>query len=325
MTGRTPTTDIYLGSALATIPALQAIEADAFALGGNPAGTVIVVRKCSPALACRLLARPPERLIVVMDDDLPAIVRDGGQPPGFRWRTWRAVRQGAWRLLPVADDVVVSCEALARRTAPLVRRGHLHVLAPALTALLPDLAHHDEGGHVRAVLLDTRSHRADYTAIAPLLREALDRWPMLRLTTFLGDHAPAGLVHEHAEHRAPMRWDEFRERRGQMRHHLSLAPRRETAVNASRSITRLLDNTMIGAAGLYGHNPAISAALEAAGAPGWTHGLTNDDWANALDRMVGDATRRKREAERTARIGATVGDPRVQSRFWHGLLGIGTG
>ena len=317
---RAPSTDIYFRSAIDALEGAEQLEPDAFALSTPLGDTVVIVRRCTPELARRVRSDPPDRLIVLMDDDLAAIVRDGTQPLSYRWRTWRAMRNGAWSLLPIADAVLVPSEPLVERMVDAGAGGRLLRIDPAMVDAAAPLDHHDAEGPFRIAMLDTRSHYGDVARIVPVIRDVLDERRDVRLTTFFGRRAPSALIHERAEHREPLEWPDFVRERRRLRAHLSLAPRDDTPLNAGRSATRLLDNAMIGAAGLYGHNPAIASALSAAAVPGWTYDIPADGWRRAIMRTVMDRKLTRDLAEAAAWRATTIGDPDRQRRFWLKLL-----
>ena len=318
----TPTADLYAVHALRAelaagrLPdAPLARPAPGVLAAGEPADSFVVLRYAPPALARAILAARPRRLVVLVDDDMPALARDPGQPLAYRLRqayAWRTVRA----LLAAATHVIAPSGPLLERLATHAPHAAPRRLDPALLAPLPPLDHHREGTPFTALLSDTRGHAADVAAAAPAIRRALDARPALRLVTRLGDHAPDALRHRQATHLPPLPWSEFRAARASTRAHASLVPRLPTPINAARSATRLLDAAAAGSVGLFSAVPAIEAHL--APLPGWTHGEI--DWTAAILRLVDDRALTADLAARTAAIAARVGDAERQRRFWLDLL-----
>lgn len=319
----TPTADLYFRHAHARELRLGRLE-DGTPLNdhgpglvslGEPPHAWIVLRGASARALETVRRVRPGRLLVLIDDDIPGVVADGGQPLAYRWRQWRG-----WRnlrpLLRTASCVLAPSDALLERLRAAAPNATLRRIDPALLHPLPPLDHHGEDGAIILLISDTRSHRADIAEVAPAIRRAMDREPRLRLVTFLGDRAPAALRHPRARHRSPLPWPVFRERMGELRAHVLLAPRRPTPVNAARSSTRLLDAAMAGAAGLYGRVPAIGDA--APELPDWTLGAV--DWEGAILRLARDHSLRAELAGRTAAAARRIGNAERQRAAWRDAL-----
>ena len=321
----TPTADLYFARAHAAEIAagrmadgspLMRHAPGVFSLG-DPPDRWVVLRAAPRDLVRTILEGPPRTLAVLLDDDLPAIVRDGSQPLAYRWRQWRGFRHLA-PLLDAATHVLAPSPVLLERLQFFAPKASLRSIDPVMPDHVPSsLEHHDADGPLTLLISDTRSHAADVEMAAPSIRAALDADQRLRLLTFLGARAPAALRHPRADHRAPLGWADYQRDIVSLRAHILLAPRRATAVNAARSTSRILDAASVGAVGLYGHVPAIQAAAGPV-LPAWTTG--DVDWRHAIARLADNPATRLDLARRTGELARTVGSAGRQRTLWTEVL-----
>lgn len=256
------------------------------------------------------------RVAYLLDDDLWAMASDTRLDPSYRSRIARFLDGHFSALTELADIAVAPNERLLGRLAPLPG-AFLH---PADLAPSGDLSHFDAGAgaddETRVLFIGTATHLADFAAVAPGLAEALAIDPSLRLTTFLGRAGAAVLpASARVTHLAPMVLDAFQPWLDRARFHVALAPYAVNPVNDGRSIIKLHQHAVAGAAGIYTPTAVFSQVI----AHG-VDGLVVDHEPAAFRDAVLGLARDRRAARRLAAAGIVksreLGDRRSVARFW---------
>ena len=284
---------------------------------GGP-GLAIAVRYTTSRDLRRLAAFKARggRIAYLLDDDLWAMAADTRLDPRYRSRIARFLDGHFAALRELADVVVAPNQRLLERLAPMPG-AFLH---PADLAPSGDLSHFDEGagtdGETRVLFIGTATHLADFAAVAPGLAEALAIEPSLRLTTFLG-RAGAGVLppSTRVSHLAPMVLDEFQPWLDRARFHVALAPYAVNPVNNGRSIIKLHQHAVAGAAGIYTPTAVFSQVVEHG-----LDGLVIEHAPSAFRDAVLGLARDRRAARRIAEAGIarsrSLGDRGSVARFW---------
>jgi hypothetical protein len=248
---------------------------------------VVVVRH-APSDWLRLLARDRTalgRVVLFMDDDLPAAVTAEELPLRYALRTsWRHAL--TCRLLSgVCDQIWVSTPELQRR----YRQPGVHVL-PSLWF---------EAGAVDTTLVEpvgqdwfyhgTAAHRREIEWLLPIVREVQDALPQARFEIAGGD-AVRRLFEgiPRVSVCPPLGWVEYLARTMTHPKLLGLAPCLDSAFNRARSHVKLFDITRTGAAGIYSRLEPYAGVVQD-GKTGWVCENRQADWVALILRCLRDA------------------------------------
>ena len=255
---------------------------------------------------------PGRKVFYLLDDDLGGNL-DGDLPEDYRRRLVNFRTQVLGKILQVTDTLVVC----SPKIADSLTARNIEVLLPATVADINGFRHFTKPVDVTDLLVSgTRSHLADIAMIAPALRRAVEANARLRITTYLGRHAPPALQrHPRILNRAPLPWPLFRQEYSGSAFHIAVSPHRQSAFNACRSTTKILEHASFGAAGLYSARAPYTAWIE--------HGrnglLLNDNpsqWEQAIETLCRDSTTAEAIARRGAELATTIGEPLRVRDFW---------
>ncbi len=320
----TPTTQKYFTHAMRPYIArpgkddapIKPVEGNVFECFVGGVRTVLIFRFCSRRLAEQLLNDPPERLVLFIDENLWAL-KNASLSEGYRYRLARKREALFEPLLAIAHEVV----SPSRRILARFDTKERFLVGPALTSLLPALDHHDNGDTTRIVFCGSRSQVEELENISGELNAFMADHPDVNLTTFLGRHAPRDLQGPNIAHMVPMVWSDYRRCMEINRFHISIAPAASNEFNLSRSLSRVLDNAVWGAAGLYSNQEPYSQTV-ADGSDGLLVGRERGDWTKAISQLVNDRRLARNLALQGQNLALAVGDIARLSRFWMNRLGI---
>lgn len=247
------------------------------------------------------------------DDDLAAGSEATELPSEYRERLGKIMHEQWPRLLNLADELVVTSRALARRFANEHRKVAL--LEPTMI-LPPPCTGHFSRGELTLLFHGTRAHLFDFFHIAPAVLQLLKKNEGIRLESLLGRFTPEA-VRNHPKVRCiePMPWPKFRQFMARKRVHIGLVPLLETPFNSGKSHVKFLEIASMGGVGVYSRRPPYEDIVE--------HGvdglLVEDDpraWLDALQSLVHDREWARQMAEAAGEKARRIGDPVIASRFW---------
>jgi hypothetical protein len=288
-------------------------------------GAVVVVSRYLTRPWLDSLARREGRLgriLYLMDDDVTLAEADPTLPRGYRERM-AAVAHGEFQaLLHLASGLVVSSEVLAGRFAS----GATALLTPPYLHPCPDLRHFDDPSEIRIEYHGKLAHEADLGLVAGALRQLHDRYPHVRIRTFMGDRAPAALAGLGRVENVPeLPWGEYRVLVAGARAHIALAPLLATPFNTAKSFVKIMDIARLGAAGLYSRRPPYEGVVS----HGRTGLLLEADaraWQEALHRLVEAPEEIRRLAEGGQDLARRLSRKADPEAFWERrILGSGGG
>ncbi|MEM8753286.1 MAG: hypothetical protein AAGF90_09940, partial [Pseudomonadota bacterium] len=207
------------------------------------------------------------RTVYLIDDAVDLDGADDALSPFWRFKLERVERAAAGALLPAAAAAVVSSPALAEMIRARSPETPVHVIDPYWSEPLSALKHHREDGPLRVAYLGSEPHRPDIEPLAPTLAAFLDETEGAELILAGGHEALAPFsAHPRVRALGPLPWVEYRRRLLTLRPHVALYPLRETPFNAARSLNKLIEHGVAGAAGLYAACWPGAALAEEAGA-----------------------------------------------------------
>ncbi|MGF1502195.1 MAG: hypothetical protein ACFBSD_10295 [Paracoccaceae bacterium] len=259
--------------------------------------------------------RLPERSrrVWLIDDDIDACLSEPGLPVTQRWKL-RLFEQAHGRALCAEGATVVAT------SAPLATKYRAaHRLDPHWSVPFASLDHHGLG-RVRIGLLFSATHRGDLAAYASALAQVLDLCPDAELHLAANHRPPPPLAGHPRLRRFPeTSWPAYRTSLSGRRLHLALYPLLDTATNRARSINKLIEHAVAGAAGVYSASWSGSAAAEGAGL---LLPPEPDAWADALPPLIADRDRTAALAAAGQARARTLNRAAPQRELWAHLFDL---
>jgi hypothetical protein len=316
-----PTGDLYFANAMAR-----------FLAPGGPvrrlAPTVFATKEAVLVLrhdqGARIARRDPRRLIYFLDDAVFAGLDDPTLPLGYRVKLWLVECAAARRLVPRACAVVVSAPEVAEDLPRSLLRPDATVatLAPCWGVSPPGPCDEEERPPWRIGFTGAQTHRAGLrlaaAAVAPLLRARAD----LELH-LAGNHPlPQALRGLPGVRRNPaVSWTAYRAALPGMRRHVALYPTPDTAFARARSVNKLIEHALLGAAPIYSTQwPRARIAAET-GACVLARN-TPEDWRTAVAALLADPARRAAIVAAGAALARRLDRPEAQRALWTDLMGL---
>lgn len=265
-----------------------------------------------------------KRLIYLLDDAIDLDGADAALSAYWRFKLRMVERAAADALIRRAEAVVVSSPALAGMIRARAPGAEVRRLDPYWSDPLSGLAHHEDAGPLRLAYLGSQTHGADFARLAPMLRAFLDDRPEAELIVGGGHGRMVG--HARARDLGPMGWAAYRGVLPKLRPHVALYPLRDTPFNAARSLNKLIEHAVAGAAGLYAECwPGAARAVEAGA--GLALGPDPADWRAPLDALAADrglacGGLAFGMAQAGRALAGEINDAGAQRRLWAELLGL---
>lgn len=312
---RSPTADLYLRNAcgdwIGPAGPIRQLGPGVFA----SETTLLVVRHAGGA--GDLPVRP--RLVWLIDDDVGGTLGDAGTPPGQRLKLALFEQRHARRLLGLGARVVVSADIL-RCVHP-----DADLLYPYWSAPLPPLDHHGEDAPLRVGFLGSAVHRGDLDLIRPALERLLEDGTIT--LSIAANHRLGSLAHRPGVRPvAATSWPGWQRWLARTRLHLALYPLRDTPANRARSVNKIVEHALVGAAGLYSATWPESARIERRRA-GLVLPPDPEAWERAVRSLAQDRHRRLALAAAGRSLARDLNHPGLQRAFWRhafSLSPIGT-
>lgn len=271
--------------------------------------------------APRLPAR--RRLIYLIDDDVDAGAVDETLPYLYRQKL-RMVEQQAGRTIGrFAGVAVVSSPVLARLFSPLMET---HLLRPYWSERFADLDHFDgydpDNPWFDMAFLGSSVHRSDLKFLAPVVERLLDRHPHLRFHIPERHRLPYDLDH-HPRVMAirGLGWTAYRREITRRRFHIALYPLMDTPFNRARSVNKLIEHAVVGAAPVYSESWREGRKARDRGA-GLC--LPNDPqtWFDGVSNLISDTLEMRALAHGAQQLGRQLNKPERQRDLWRDLMGV---
>lgn len=307
-----PTADLYFANACADWLAEGRVERHAPTVFTS-ATTRLVIRH--DGRAGRASRR--KRHVYLIDDAIDLEGADAALSRYWRFKLNHVERAAASLYLPSAAAVVVSSPALEGMIRARVPSADIRRLDPYWNIGFSDLAHHHRPGAFRIAFLGSQVHGPDLAPLAGMLSSFLDDWPEAEM--IVGGGHGSMIDHPRACDIGAMGWKDWQKALPELRPHVALYPLQETAFNAARSLNKLIEHGVAGAAGIYARAWPGAAMAEAEGAA-IAAGSDPAEWRRALERL---ATERMRTAEMAAAgitLARRINDAEAQRKLWAELL-----
>lgn len=264
-----------------------------------------------------------KRLIYMIDDDVDAGTRDDSLPFLYRQKL-RMVEQPAERRLSRSAGVaVVASAALAQLYEPLMET---HQLRPYWSEAFASLDHFDgleePDATIDLAYLGSVVHKTDLEFLLPVLGCLLARHQNLRVFIPERHNLPMPFAQHPRVKRIPgLGWGAYRAGLAQRRFHIALYPLMDTPFNRARSMNKLIEHAVVGAAPIYSADWAettrVMHGISAIRLPNVLHA-----WAEAASALIRAPHRARELAYGAQRLAAKLNDPRPQRLLWRALLGL---
>ena len=263
------------------------------------------------------------RLIYLIDDEIEDGVTDSSLPFLYRMKLRLMERPVARGLAPRAEVTVVSSPELASRRAPglQTRLGHPYWSEPiAGQAHFGPLLRGE--GWIETAYLGSSVHRADLDFLWPVIGAALAEFPRMRFHLAERHRVPGALEAHPRILRIPGRgWAAYRAGLAERRFHMALYPLMDTPFNRSRSVNKLIEHGVAGAAGLYSRTWG-EAWRARQGDAGLVLPNRPDEWLAAIRHLLTHPQVMCALARGGADLAARLNRPEAQRDLWNELLGM---
>lgn len=311
-----PSAALYLCNALHGAPGLRVRSHTVF----DTDDAVVVVRHDAGAPVPRSERR---RLIYVLDDAIFAGLSDRSLPLAYRAKLALVECASARRLLPRAETVVVSTAEVAEAIPSNLLRPSTAVvqIAPYWDAALSSLRHHAPGVPLRIGFTGGQTHAAMLTFSAPALAAVLAAHSDATLVMAPGHRPPASLRGHPRLRREGGSWEAYRSALPTLWRHIVLYPTPDTPFARARSVNKLIEHAIIGAAAIYSERWQWAQTAAAAGA-GLVAPHKPAAWRDAAMALAADPALARQLAQRALALAARLNDPAAQRALWWRLLGL---
>jgi hypothetical protein len=315
---RIPSTDLYflepvrrLAQSGVPIPRPRAISRHVYAFG-----EWAVVIRYAAARDFRAIERHGlRRLVYVVDDDFAAAAADLGLPGHYRQRLASFLSE-TWPELVRRADLV-----LASNTVVASRYGDRAVTTIPCWPIQPAmLDHFDADTPLRVGLLGGASHVADVASIADDLVAVFKARRDVEIVDFSTGELSRRLTGRPTRTRQTS-WHRHKQVLAKTRCHLALYPLRPTAFNRARSVNKLLEHAITGAASLVNRFPALDdwpdlidprCIIDAPTAPGV--------WRDRVHAMLDDRAGLRHHAARGRAAAMRLHSAPPAMAFWQALV-----
>lgn len=311
-----PTADLYFRNACGDLLDGQVEEIAPTVFASSSACLVMRHAMRAPRLPSR------RRLIYLIDDDVDAGTTDDTLPFLYRQKL-RMVEQPAGRRLGrFAGVAVVSSPVLARLFMPLLQT---HMLRPYWSDPFAALTHFDQldNDWIEMAYLGSSVHRSDLRFLAPIVVRLLDQFPQLRFHLPERHRLPLGLDRHPRVH--PIRglgWTAYRRAISGRQFHLALYPLMDTPFNRARSVNKLIEHAVVGAAPVYSSTWHEGLKARDAGA-GLAVPNDPEAWFQSVCRLIIDKAEMRALAHGARALAHKLNQAEPQRRLWRDLLGVG--
>ena len=272
------------------------------------------------------------RLIYFVDDAVGQGVGDASLPFLYRQKLRLVERASARRIGPRAAVVVVGSAELARQYALPDLRGpgsrgiETRLIHPYWSEPIAGQEHFgpvvSRDGWVEVAYLGSAVHRADLEFLWPVIGAVLAAHPQVRFHLAERHRVPAAFAGHPRVVRIPgLGWGAYRAGLAARRFHLALYPLMDTDFNRARSLNKLIEHGVVGAAALYSRNWGEAWRVDEAGA-GLV--LRNDrgDWRAAIEHLLARPDTMRGLAAGAGALARVLNRAEPQRRLWAELMGV---
>jgi len=267
------------------------------------------------------------RVVYFIDDAVDQGVDDASLPFLYRQKLRLVERASARRLGRRATAAVVGSAELARRHSAPDRPGiETHLIHPYWSEPIAGLEHFEPvlkgEGWVDVAYLGSVVHRADLAFLWPVIGAVLAEHPRVRFHLAERHRLPAAFARHPRVVRIPgLGWGAYRAGQAGRRFHLALYPLMDTEFNRGRSLNKLIEHGVAGAAGLYSRSWA-EAWRAGEGGAGLILRNRREDWCAAIEHLLARPEAMRDLAAGAGALARRLNRPEPQRRLWAELMGV---
>jgi len=212
---------------------------------------------------------------------------------------------------------------LARRHAPQIETRLIH---PYWSEPIAGLEHFEPvlkgEGWLDIAYLGSAVHRDDLAFLWPVIGAVLAAHPRVRFHLAERHRVPAVLAGHPRVVRIPgLGWGAYRAGLAQRRFHLALYPLMDTEFNRGRSLNKLIEHGVVGAAALYSRSWG-EAWRAGEGGAGLVLRNRRDDWRAAIEHLLARPETMRDLAAGAGALARTLNRAEPQRRLWAELMGV---
>jgi hypothetical protein len=263
------------------------------------------------------------RLVYFVDDAVENGVGDASLPFLYRQKLRLVERASARRIGSRAAVAVVGSADLAQRYAS---RMETHLIHPYWSEPIAGLEHFGPvlrgEGWIEIAYLGSAVHRADLEFLWPVIGAVLAAHPRVRFHLAERHRLPAALAGHARVVRIPGHgWGAYRAGLARRRFHLALYPLMDTEFNRARSLNKLIEHAVAGAAPLYSRSWGEAWRASECGA-GLALGNDRGDWQAAIEHLLERPEAMRDLAAGAQALARTLNQAGPQRRLWAELMGV---
>jgi len=263
------------------------------------------------------------RVVYFIDDAVEQGVRDASLPFLYRQKLRLVESASARRVGRRAAVAVVGSAELARRQSSRIKT---HLIHPYWSEAIAGLEHFEPvlkgEGWIDIAFLGSVVHRADLAFLWPVIGAVLAVHPRVRFHLAERHRLPAAFARHPRVMRIPgLGWGAYRVGLAERRFHLALYPLMDTEFNRGRSLNKLIEHGVVGAAGLYSRSWAEAWRAGAGGAGLILHNR-REDWCAAIEHLLARPEAMRNLAAGAGALARRLNRPEPQRRLWAELMGV---
>ena len=315
-----PTADLYFMNACGDflLGGMERLGPTVFA---NAGASLVMRHDLRPGWVRRALAG--RRLVYFIDDAVDDGAGDASLPFLYRQKLRLVEQAVSRRIVARAAAVVVSSPELAPLFADA---AETHILHPYWSEPVAGQGHFARmiggEGWLDIAYLGSAVHRTDLAFLWPVIGAVLAAHPQVRFHLSERHRVPRALAGHPRILPIPARsWSVYRAALKGRRFHLALYPLMDTPFNRARSINKLIEHGVVGAAPIYSRAWPEAQRAEGAGA-----GLALDnraqDWREAIESLLAHPAAMLRLAKGAGALARTLNQPAPQRRLWAELMEV---
>lgn len=263
------------------------------------------------------------RLIYMIDDDVDAGIDDESLPYLYRQKLRMVEQPLGRRVTRVAGVAVVASSALKRLFEPVMTT---HLLRPFWSEPLASLNHFDRlsdlDARIDLAYLGSIVHRRDLEFLLPVFAALLARHENLRIHIPERHGLPTTFDRHPRVRRIPgLGWTAYCAEIATRRFHIALYPLLESPVNRARSVNKLVEHAITGAAPVYSSNWTEAPRVWRTGA-GICVPNVQESWTEAVSQLIRSPERARAVAGKARNLAAALNDPASQRQLWRSLFDL---
>ena len=263
------------------------------------------------------------RIVFFLDDAIEAGISDASLSFHYRLKLRLVERAAVRRYRKSVGAIVVSCSELARQIGWDVEPD---IVNPYWSEPIAGQEHFDplidRRGWVDIAYLGGASHRGDLDFLWPVIGSMLAAYPAARFHLPECHQIRSDLSRHPRVLRIPGRgWRAYRAGLAQRRFHLALYPLIDTPFNRGRSLNKLIEHGVVGAAAVYSRSWSEAWRVRDTGA-GLLLANDRSEWRAALEHLLASPEQMHRLATKVGALARALNKPAPQRRLWARLLGV---